>query len=816
MKKILISLFFVFSIISSTNAVDISLIWIVNSWDEHWGNIIFPEAWVIVNTDDFVSDNTSDMQISGDFWLSSLASLEDNTSWWATFDIWTGHGKNKVVLTNNWNNTFTFQGYAWSRGAGWIYFWTWIWSEVIYDRSVWKITWCAWSQNLGWLCFDWLNLDTTPPAELDSTLFDPIAANHAYNFNLPERATIEIDNWNSSAITNNSPANNSFTVDVRKAKNYYIKITDLAWNISTWDIQVVANIPSDNLNPNNIGWWATATSYSVSRNSKVADWNEPHNVSISLRDTYGNIVKPEPWIKNVKVSLRFNNNVDLNQVNNLWLWDAIDYDSLEFLLLMTYIDSDTATSSDWKYSVDIKSFAPTTAWYPYTTSNNNISVNKLDIEVTALPWNSRVWETNPTLDKTSEINWNFAFTPAVKVDNINNSHDWNIVRDEETTFTWSISIEWSESISNLKTTHILDILSSWIERNDMISFQDFSSNSWTLDCQWYNKANDDNTSYSYDKTSTDCDRSLPFSSNIIISNSWIFSLSDVIDYSFKSIPKIVLSGLSKLDTKYNSELSYTISWKNVKYPSYSFDWLNELVNNEVKIAWITNENNDNFSVVEDSSINYIWSLSKAEVYSNIHKNVSDFRRLWIWTYWNIKYFSVQQTITDSYFSSTVDTIIVDWADVIISSDITKESWKVKTIIALKDDSWNGWNIWIKNNVQKVNATLVADNSVLSWDSTSYYNDSWNAKNQLFIKGSVLSYNTIGWSSKAIPSCPYYVSSCNFDIAKRYDFNNFRTYINWVRWNSVNGISWPGYDNAPLIIEYDSDIQLNPPKILQIK
>jgi hypothetical protein len=166
----------------------------------------------------------------------------------------------------------------------------------------------------------------------------------------------------------------------------------------------------------------------------------------------------------------------------------------------------------------------------------------------------------------------------------------------------------------------------------------------------------------------------------------------------------------------------------------------------------------------------------------------------------------------------VETIIVDWEDIIIWSDITKNPWTVKTIVALKKSDWTKWNIWISNWVQFVWATLIADRSILSGDWSTYYTDTNSAIRQLFIKWSVISYNTIGWSSRTPVICPFYIDKtiCDLQKAMRYDFNHFRSYINVVSWNPVpwlnTSIAW--YANAPVIIEYDSDTQKNPPRIIK--
>lgn len=58
----------------------------------------------------------------------------------------------------------------------------------------------------------------------------------------------------------------------------------------------------------------------------------------------------------------------------------------------------------------------------------------------------------------------------------------------------------------------------------------------------------------------------------------------------------------------------------------------------------------------------------------------------------------------------------------------------------------------------------------------FYSDSKNATAQLFLRGSVISDNTIGGASMTPLKCPYGATgTCSDQEAKRYDLNYFRFY-----------------------------------------
>lgn len=821
MKKVFLSLIFLYLLVFTNNSYsyissNIQVKWITNlSTDDtkwNWWSIIFPELeeWVFIDASSLEDNIESDISISWNFWIENLSSSNNLAYWWATFDIWLVSWVSSVKLINNWDSTFLFEWYAWSKTAGWIYFWnTWITNwKVVYNRSTWKIDWCAWSQNIWWLCIDNFNLDTTPP-DL-SNIEEVFSANYNKNIVLTESDvySVEVTNWDSSA--NSIYYSNNFYHDFRKAKNYQLKVTDTSWNYTIKNIKVVAWEPSIILTD----WWIgqNASDFEPkSINLVNSNWIDDYEIRFSIRDTYWNPIINEWWIKNVEVEIWFDNNVDLDQIDNFDYWNAILYDNNQFWLeSWDSLNSWFWYSSDWDYSIDMSSFAPTKTWYSATSENNDIKINLLEIKVEALDSYSWVWEWTFNIFSTY-INKNFRFYPSVYIDNIINSNDWNIIRDLETTFTWEIVINNPNDISDLKIEHLFDTMipSSSNEANINVSLQKLEDNFWysNFDWYWYLEANEDNTNYDYKCISSWCDYDIyPFSSSLIYKYNYISSSTNFTN-TIKTIARLVLPGLLEYDLRYSSIISYESDWKTIRYPSLSYYKTNSTINNQIKITWLTTDSTS--TVIDSDSTIRIWDVSKSLVFKNIKANIVPYQQIWTWV-WSVFYTNNDYELNS--WPVWIDTIIVDWWDLTISSDIVKDWDEIKSIIALKSENDEKWNIWIKDNVSRIEAVLVTDRSVLSWDWTNFYPDNY-AQNQLFIKWSIISYNTIWWASLSTPECPFYIETCSLDIAKKYDLNNFRYYINLIQWDPVLDLpekDW--YEEASMIVEYDSLLQIKTPEI----
>lgn len=279
-----------------------------------------------------INANPSSLVFAGTFWTENAG--------WCTFN---GLGTSTAFLTGS-TNDMPMKGFAWCENAGWISFNpTGITdftsnasnsrpSDVFFNKPTGTFHGFAWSENLGWINMDGLMTDITAP---DITAnFKPFAASGSKVFTLSDPSPVasginlykfEVDDWNNDAtwyISEYNTPDPKFTHDFRKAKDTYyrLRITDPFGNSSEGTVKVVANVPADSITLPIDGFMAggVASVYTGSFiESRVADADQTHSVNIKLRDQYGNSVKTEPGIKDVTVTIGFDNNVDKNQIDSL-------------------------------------------------------------------------------------------------------------------------------------------------------------------------------------------------------------------------------------------------------------------------------------------------------------------------------------------------------------------------------------------------------------------------------------------------------------------------------------------------------------------
>lgn len=742
--------------------------------------IIFPiENWVKINASELISNPNANIKISWNFYISAIKS-------WATFNIWTVSWVKNADFKNIWWNKFKLEWYAWSDKSWWIDFWVNYNSDsVIYDRTIQKVNWCWFSQSLWKICFDNLGLDTTPPdinSEIYKSLRKPFSATNSKQITFPaEIKAVIVDNYNN--LNTKIYDSNTITHNFQTAKFYNFEIVDTYWNKAKFKIQVVAWLP-DISNSN------LTNTFNI---EKTANWIDKHNINFKLLDAFWNIVKNESiyvdntkiWEKNVSVETIIDNSTKVNQINetdtNNLIKNPIRINDIRTLPVNIY-------NPTWNYNIDITSTAPTNAWY--TNSKWDILLKEISYNITT-NWVTWVWESN----KTNIIvnNNKLKFLPTY-TNNITNDNTFRFRRDLETTFN-IITHEKTNNFADLKLEHRFNtVIWSNQEANNLMSFQDIT---W-WECYWYQKQ-----IWLYSSTSW-CNVETTKNYSMTIT-SWTSQKN------IKATPKIVARSSDKFHMKYESIISYTdnnsndIKYKWIELITDENTWLNQ----EVKIIGIANWNNI-FSVNEDSSNNFIWKINKSDILTNIRKNAQWYINTW--SVWDVLVKKDNDYILNSW-PNDKNIIIVYWKDLIIGGNIEKESWKLKVIIALKDKDNNWWNIYIKDNVTNINSIIVTDRSIISWDKNIFYTDNSSLnKNQLYIKWSVISHNTIWWASDIEWfKCPFYITnSCDYTKSKRYDLNLFRNYINeGVRWIKSDWID----SQYPFIIEYDPEIVNNPPKIL---
>lgn len=162
-----------------------------------------------------------------------------------------------------------------------------------------------------------------------------------------------------------------------------------------------------------------------------------------------------------------------------------------------------------------------------------------------------------------------------------------------------------------------------------------------------------------------------------------------------------------------------------------------------------------------------------------------------------------------YMNSSLSSVIIVGGDMFIDEDILNSTSNAKWVILLKNATGVGGNVFIKDSVKHIQSSIFSEGTIYSGtDKLNLYNDSGEEvtslpPNQLYVLGSLISQNTIGWATQSgAATCPFTESNCSYQNAVKYDFNYFRAYV------ATGGIdpsrAYPSslYDDYSLIIQKD--------------
>ena len=150
--------------------------------------------------------------------------------------------------------------------------------------------------------------------------------------------------------------------------------------------------------------------------------------------------------------------------------------------------------------------------------------------------------------------------------------------------------------------------------------------------------------------------------------------------------------------------------------------------------------------------------------------------------------------------------IVEW-DIYIKTNIWPPTpQKPKVLIALKKSDGTGGNIYISTSVTNIAASLIADGSIFGWNGADTVSPTIETEwiNQLYIRGSIMSNNTIGW--KWLNRCPKWITPCN--NAENYDFELMRKYPDGL-WMASTDIT----ESVSFVIEHDPRLVQDSPLVL---
>jgi hypothetical protein len=739
----------------------------------------------------------------------------------------------------------------------------------------------VWSQNIWGAQFAWVftqyrikcsKFDDVAPtlANVTSNNSGNLLANHNKNY------SIGIDNWWFAPITSVDAQKENFNddsmsatfpmscttvwststcntiwniskvdglyrnVDWNTARQYKFsltKITDEAWNYWIWTKDFLHNVYADS--PTLI-WNVTTNTLD---DGNIADWTE-ENLTITLKDTYWNIIIPTPtpspsWIwRTVNLAFNTQNDVYLNQYAKTWNWVYLTTPRFPSPYTNAILTWSTTTnfplqpSSDWTYPFKFKIYTPTHD--PYIKSNSSLYFNNM------------IWSVSNTYD----ASWNRS------INIIDSDFNLRVNPLYYTTISWDIIndwfIEWAQQENNIQMSKNLFMptsnellyleFGSW-NTNDVNTSLNLKawSISWSLNIIW-----EWNPNFSLFKNFSTWN--YPVFTNLLLQGWW--TLNDIQSSYFSTHIWYDITGPNwwTINPIYNSD----IYWKDSYWGTI---WTGWTYASAVKIIWQTYSKKYSEILTWQSwtDVKLLnWSITKSSLKTAVRKNAYNIiKNIFATSSWN--------TINDNDFMSNTDwikllswsmiyfnwldwdnvsinipltfvwnkTILIEWWNLYINNDINV-SWSksMLSIVVLKDSNWKGWNIYINPDVKSIKATMYADKSLISYDGTNELD--WNTsfsvlKNQLYIYGSVFSENTIGWSRTTPIKCPYYVTSINCDTiekAQKYDLNYLRRYYlkdtdsDWIgntpAWWGSSVFSYPLPNSKyPLVIQYNPLIQTDP-------
>lgn len=632
---------------------------------------------------------------------------------------------------------------------------------------------------------------------------------------------------NISIVDNDRTANNyrDYTYNITRVCDEAENCTN---NIKTFTYHVYAW----NINTNLLDPYHSSVSWTWQFDDEVADW-QVSTLWIKLLDVFNNEIVPvkqsdgSTIVRNVNITANYTNDLHTDQLNDAWAWVEISWidDTLytDWIIWASTNKSMTIANTwnnDWIYDLKFKVYAPT----HNATDTRGRQYAKWNFTLNSIIWSV---SDNPTFTPTLLSNLPFNFKPIYYTD-----IEWDIVDRwfvEWTVQTWTIDII-QNLPSNVPTSPGLYFMKTWTW---IANF----NGTWTLDA----------TSYLLSDWIID------------IAKNFISVLTIPDTYLFKTIFRLIDSGGFRDDIKsvqLKWYMRYTLSSKQITYNIWTLNDTNNQNFETLKVYGITNINKSKQKdLTQDQDKkdvkNLAWQITKSTLRADIVKNAlttikfvtpingatqindltgswwtsaNDWKRLWnIIYYWNLAWANVELNDTSGNKFEWKKTIIVKWWNLFIKSNIINNSSNdILWIIVLPDENNNWWKVYIDTNVKEVDAVIFAYKSVVSYNES--YNN-WNSdivkshevdgnidnsvmQNQLYIFGTVFSENTIWWSRKATPVCPFWTKaesiSCTLEEAQKYDFNYLRAWKN-NKYKST-------YPDYPIIIKYNSTLQSAPPPL----
>ncbi|EKE29391.1 MAG: hypothetical protein ACD_2C00182G0016 [uncultured bacterium (gcode 4)] len=280
----------------------------------------------------------------------------------------------------------------------------------------------------------------------------------------------------------------------------------------------------------------------------------------------------------------------------------------------------------------------------------------------------------------------------------------------------------------------------------------------------------------------------------------------------------------KTGVKANPYVVYNLWWENVTYQlslsdSPSDNSQIKSTDTQIKAISITGKSQWSWKMQASNQTENFSDLSTSSQRTQIKQNIE---KLLKWrTPDDKKINSIYYSDWTKRISSILpllsanDTVVIRNGNLIIDQNIPSSLWIA--VFRNSQADLSKWNIMIRPNVALINILAYADWSLLSINSSdAVYSDTQASSNnelkqQLVIKGSIFTRNTIWWALwDNVFLLPGGAKTTVFEEAVKYDLNFLRRRNIWY-----DSASWTAnYNNwktENVVIIYNPEIAANPPK-----
>jgi len=626
-----------------------------------------------------------------------------------------------LITDDNWNINWQAVAYIWGNRTYWI-------KIKIQDNEIIK----TWNVNFNYP-FN-LNLGIT---------WDEIAWKKLIWYN--NKSIISIQNINVSNLTLN---NIYWSINLWTYSRYFdIQMWDMIDSLNTFNLKIIPKsslfyakdflevkynitwnytykIRSDNYTINNFNiqtnndkiykYWKIENINIVKEDSTpIADWKEILWYDVKFLDKYNYPINNINFNVNIK---DINKSFDLNEQTNT-------YETWFFITT-----NDTLANIDGSYKIWIISYKPANntylSWFiqniiyswEYTISSANKQIKLENIYFKAPVW---INFENKILKANEKDNFKVNYTKNVSnVSNPSYNFNWYIQWCSDCTFSWNM---WKYINDNNFQEKTFNIYINWSYAPDAVIYSWYYS--YNLNWDYWNK---------------------------FIKNFFEKIYSPII---YVNIWAIKIIWIAWSDTK-------IIWW--VNYISTSLEPY--IIKNAIK-KYIINST--------------MW-YKKENINLNTNINLSNINKINIYKCWNNEMLNINWHYTWN------KQIISLWCEININSNIMWDKGNLQIFSYNDDDQYNfsdinwwknKWNIYIKNNVDTIQASLYTNGSIFTYiDDINNWIFTWKYlnwfKKQLYIKWKVFSKNTLwGWTQD---------KNLKFTILWWKKINNYDN-IFWKKW-----------------------------------